>query len=183
MNVQTDELIEALYHVPEDGKAEIVNGGLLVMEPTGGIPSLSSGEISISLRAYAKKTGKGYAFPDNTGFIVNLPNRRSFSPDTAYFLGELQGGKFLEGAPIFAVEVRSESDYGPVAERKMATKRADYFAAGTLVVWDVDVLREQVVHVYRSHDPQTPTTYHKGQIAEAEPALPNWTMPVDDCIQ
>ncbi len=183
MNVQTDKLIEALYHVPEDGKAEIVNGGLLVMEPTGGLPSLSSGEIFISLRAYAKKTGKGYAFPDNAGFIVNLPNRRSFSPDTAYFLGDLQGGKFLEGAPIFAVEVRSESDYGPTAEQKMATKRADYFAAGTLVVWDVDVLRKKVIHVYRATDPQTPTNYHKGQIDEAEPALPNLTMPVDDCIQ
>jgi hypothetical protein len=32
----------------------------------------------------------------------------------------------------------------------MAAKRADYFAAGTLVVWDVDVLREQVVRVYRA---------------------------------
>lgn len=25
--------------------------------------------------------------------------------------------RFLEGAPVFAVEVRSENDYGPVAER------------------------------------------------------------------
>jgi Uma2 family endonuclease len=182
METTTDTLIEALYNVHEDGKAEIVNGGLLVMEPTGGLPSLSSGEIFISLRSYAKAVGKGYAFPDNTGFIVNLPNRRSFSPDTSYFLGELNGGKFLEGAPIFAVEVRSESDYGPSAEQKMADKRADYFAAGTLVVWDVDVLHNQVIYVYRANDPQNPTPYRKNEIAEAEPALPEWTMPVNDCL-
>ena len=41
--------------------------------------------------------------------------------------------KFYDGAPIFAAEVRSESDYGPDAEAAMARKRADYFAAGTLV--------------------------------------------------
>ena len=183
METTTDSLIEALYNVPEDGKAEIVNGGLLVMEPTGSLPSLSSGEIFVSLRAYAKETGTGYAFPDNAGFIVNLPNRRSFSPDTAYFIGELNGGKFLEGAPIFAVEVRSESDYGPAAEKKMAAKRADYFAAGTQVVWDVDVLRNKVIHAYRASDPETPLIFGKDQIAHAEPALPKWTMPVNDCIQ
>ena len=76
--------------------------------------------------------GGGYAFPDNVGFIVKLPNRRSFSPDAAFFKGELRGGLFLEGAPIFAVEVRSTDDYGPKAEERMALKRADYFAAGTL---------------------------------------------------
>jgi Uma2 family endonuclease len=53
--------------------------------------------------------------------------------------------RFCEGAPVFAVEIRSENDYGPVAEREMATKRADYFACGTLVVWDIDLQSEDVV--------------------------------------
>jgi hypothetical protein len=39
--------------------------------------------------------------------------------------------EFLEGAPVFAVEIRSKSDYGPAAERAMQEKRADYFACGT----------------------------------------------------
>ena len=60
--------------------------------------------------------------------------------------------KFFEGAPVFAVEVRSEGDYGPRAEAAMARKRSDYFAAGTLVVWDVDLLSEDVVNVYRASD-------------------------------
>jgi Uma2 family endonuclease len=88
--------------------------------------------------------------------------------------------KFFEGTPLFAVEVRSEGDYGPKAEKDMAAKRADYFAAGTLVVWDVDLLSEDVVRVYRASDPDNPTIYRRGEIAEAEPAVPEWTMPVDD---
>ncbi len=88
--------------------------------------------------------------------------------------------KFLTGAPIFAVEVRSENDYGPQAEQEMAEKRRDYFAAGTLVVWDVDLLSDDVVRVYRTTDPTNPTIYRRGEIAEAEPAVPGWRMPVDE---
>jgi len=97
-------------------------------------------------------------------------------------VGELKGGEFLEGAPVFAVEVRSKNDYGEKAERAIAQKRADYFACGTLVFWDVDALREKLVRVYRASDPDQPTIYRKGEIAEAEPALPNWKLPVDTFI-
>jgi Uma2 family endonuclease len=180
MSTEIQATVEDLYHVPENGKAEIVHGKLVLMAPTGGVPSRASGEIYVSLRAHERQTGCGYAFPDNAGFIVNLPNRRSFSPDAAFYMGELKGGQFLEGAPIFAAQVRSEGDYGPAMESQMADKRNDYFAAGTLVVWDVDVLKEEVVRVYRASDPENPDIYFRGELAEAEPALPGWSMPVDD---
>jgi Uma2 family endonuclease len=180
LSTKIEATIEDLYRVPDHGKAEIVNGELVLMSPTEGVPGRASGEIYISLHDYERRVGGGYAFPDNVGFIVNLPNRRSFSPDTAFYKGELRGGLFLEGAPVFAVEVRSAEDYGPAAERRMAAKRADYFAAGTLVVWDVDVLRDKFVGVYRAGDPNNPTIYNAGEIAEAVPALPGWTMAVDE---
>jgi Uma2 family endonuclease len=172
--------IEDLYRVPENSKAEIVNGELVLMPPTGGLPGRTGGEIFVSLREYERRTKQGYAIPDNVGFIVNLPNRRSFSPDGAFYIGEMVGLKFLEGAPIFAVEIRSENDYGPKAEEAMADKRRDYFAAGAVVVWDVDLLSEDVIKVYRVSNPENPTIYRRGEVAEAEPALPGWTMPVDD---
>jgi Uma2 family endonuclease len=50
-------------------------------------------------------------------------------------------------------------------------------------VWDVDVLRRRVVRVHRSNDPVTPTVYHAGEIAEAEPALPGWTVAVDEIFK
>jgi Uma2 family endonuclease len=136
-------------------------------------------EITASLREYARRIRRGHALLDNVGFLVNLPHRKSFSPDAAFYTGELRM-KFLEGAPVFAVEVRSEEDYGPKAEREMAEKRADYFAAGTLVVWDVDLQSAETVRVYRANQPDQPTIYRRSEMAEAEPAVPVWTMPVDD---
>jgi Uma2 family endonuclease len=169
--------IEDLYHV--DGKAEIVGGELILVSAAGGLHSYAVGEIFAGLRDYARRANRGVAFADNAGFVVNLPNRWSFSPDAAFWTGRLTN-KFMEGAPIFAAEVRSDEDFGPAAERAMADKRADYFAAGTLVVWDVDVLKDQVVRVYRAPEPASPTVYRRGDRAEAEPAVPGWSMAVDD---
>ncbi len=151
-----------------------------MMSPTGDLPSSAAGEISASLRDYARRTKIGRTYTDNIGFIVSLPNRKSFSPDVAFYVGPRTGGRFLQGAPLFAVEVRSEGDCGTKAEQKIEAKRKDYFMAGTLVVWDVDVLKDEVVRVYRANNPDNPTVYHRGDVAEAEPAVPGWAMPVDD---
>lgn len=171
--------IEDLYRVPENGKAEIVNGVLIIGEPTGALPGRAAFNIAISLRQMESRLN-GRAYPDNVGFLVDLPNRTSFSPDAAFHVGRHTGMKFLEGAPIFAAEVRSEGDYGQPAEAKLAQKRRDYFVAGTLVVWDVDLLSDDVVKVYRAVDQENPAIYRRGEIAEAEPAVPGWRMPVDE---
>ena len=171
-------MVAELYRVPEHGKAEIVDGELVVMSPAGGLHGYAAGAVFASLFAHAKRAGRGVALPDNVGFLVRLPHRRSFSPDAAFWTGAPLTAQFLDGAPVFAVEVRSEDDYGRDAERALAAKRADYFAAGTQVVWDVDVLRDGSVSVFRSDDPEAPTVYRRGDVAEGEPAVPGWSMPV-----
>ena len=122
MRPKREATIDDLYRVPENGKAELVNGELM-------------GELTMD---------------------------------------------FVRGAPVFAVEVRSKGEYGPRAERDMAAKRADYFGAGTLVVWDVDLRGADVVRAYRADDPERPTVFRRGESASAEPAVPDWSMPVDD---
>ena len=179
MTTKAEATVEDLYRVPQHGKAELVNGELILMSPTGGLPGYAAGEIFASLRAYARRAKTGHAFADNVGFVVNLPHRKSFSPDAAFYTGKLSM-QFLNGAPVFAVEVRSEGDYGPKAEQEIADKRADYLAAGTLVIWDVDLLAVNVICVYRADAPDQPTCYQRGAVAEAEPAVPGWTMPVDN---
>jgi Uma2 family endonuclease len=69
---------------------------------------------------------------------------------------------------------------GLESERAIAEKRADYFAAGTLAIWDVDILSDDVVRIYRASAPTSPTVYRRGDTAEAEPAVPGWSMPVND---
>ena len=179
MSTQVEATVEDLYRVPENGKAEIVNGEIVLMPPTGDMPSRAGSSVYISLRTHEGKT-PGRAYADNAGFLVHLPNRRSFSPDAAWYIGPSTGMKFLEGAPIFAVEVRSEDDYGRSAERAMAQKRADYFASGTLIVWDVDLLSPGVIKSYTSEEPEMPKIFRRGDLADAEPAVPDWRMPVDE---
>ena len=179
MSTNIEATVEDLYHLPENGKAEIVNGEIVTMPPTGDQPSRAGGSVYAGLRAHEGKT-PGRAYPDNAGFLVHLPNRRSFSPDAAWYVGPSTGMKFLEGAPIFSVEVRSEDDYGRSAERALAQKRADYFAAGTLIVWDVDLLSLDVVKSYNAADPDTPKIFRRGEVADAEPAVPGWKTLVDE---
>jgi Uma2 family endonuclease len=178
MSIKARATIEDLYKV--EGKAELVNGEIVEMPPAGDEPGQAGFEIAIRLREYARQTGRGLAVPDNVGFRVNLPHRKSFSPDAAYHIGPRTGIRFLEGAPIFAVEVRSENDDGPAAEQAMQEKRADYFACGTLVVWDVDLLSPDVIKSYKASAPDNPVIFRRGDIADAEPAVPGWRMSVDD---
>jgi Uma2 family endonuclease len=178
MSTKTEATVEDLYRI--DGKAELVKGEIVRMPPTGQWPHHAARAIFLSLYQYERRTQRGYAVTDNAGFRVELPRRKTFSPDAAFYVGKLSGMKFFEGAPVFAAEVRSAGDYGPKQEQNMAEKRSDYFSAGTLVVWDVDVLGEDVIRVYRASEPERATVYGRGEVAEAEPALPGWTMPVDD---
>ena len=116
------------------------------------------------------------------GFSVpELPaGRESFSPDVSYYTALLPKNqmRFVEGRADFALEVRSENDYGPTAEAEMAARRADYFAAGTKVVWDVDPVANEV-RVYRVASPSTPTIHKRGQDGGADPAVAGWKVSVD----
>jgi Uma2 family endonuclease len=167
----------------EKGKAELIGGRIVRFMPTGDWPSLIAGEIFVSLRLYARKKKKGRAYPDGVGYgVAELPSgRESFSPDASFYVGKSKpkNMSFIEGVPVFAVEVRSENDYGTHAERELASKRADYFSAGTQVVWDVDPQAETVT-IYRHDAPTSPQMCRRGDTADARPALPGWRMAVAD---
>ena len=51
------------------------------------------------------------------------------------------------------------------------------------MVWDVDVLRERVVRVFRFDAQREPTIYRAGEIAEAERAVPGWTVAIDEIFE
>lgn len=186
MATLTDETTELLFEqlTRVEGKAELVNGRINLIPPTGEEPGLSGFQIAISLNDYARRTQRGRVVPDNVGFRVNLAHRLSFSPDVAFINRQRSGNAgFIEGAPVFAVEVRSENDFGAHMEREIAEKRADYFAAGTLVVWDVDPFGEDVVKKYTAASPDVPQIFRRGDSADAEPAVPGWRMPVDEIFE
>ena len=175
--------LDDLYALRDDGKAEIVNGELVIMSPTGDKPGWAGDEIFASLRSYVRMTSFGRAVSGNKGFITNLPHRKSFSPDAAFYTGRPGGMRYFPDVPVFAAEIRSENDCGPKAEREMADKRADYFAAGCRVVWDVDLLNANVVRIYRAEAADEPKIHRRGETADAEPAVPGWRMAVDELVE
>jgi Uma2 family endonuclease len=166
-----------------DGKAELSGGRIVEIMATGIRPNEVAGNIYVSLRGHAKKIKKGKAFTDNMGFIVAelSSGRESFSPDASYYDGPLPADlmRFVNGAPKFAAEVRSENDYGPGPEAEQAAKRKDYFEAGTVIVWDVDP-KAEVIWSYHRDRPDEPTRFAKNQTADAEQAIPGWRISGDE---
>lgn len=177
---QANATLDDLYRTLE--KAELIGGRIVTFMATGRKPNRVAFRICRSLDDHAALTHSGEAYTDNMGFAVPLlpSGRESFSPDASFFRGPFPPDpmRFINAAPHFAAEVRSENDYTPSAELEMADKRADYFLAGTEVVWDVDPIAE-CIHVYRSADPEHPVTFHRGENADAEPAVPGWRVAVD----
>jgi Uma2 family endonuclease len=177
----TRATLDDLYR--EEGKAELIGGRIVRYMASGDLPSSVALEIVVSVRGYAKAKRRGRAYADGIGYAVpELPSgRQSFSPDASYYDGPPPRNRmrFIEAAPTFAAEVRSENDYGTAAEIEISAKRADYFEAGTKVVWDVDPVAETVTS-YRIDDPATPIVFHRGEIADAELALPGWRIAVND---
>ncbi len=176
------ETLDDLYRV--EGKAELIGGRIKHYMASGHLPSKVALRIAFKLDEFARTVGHGEAYSNGIGFAMKPPlssGRESFSPDASYYSGKLPSNemKFINGAPDLAVEVRSEEDYGPAAEAEMHAKRADYFEAGTKVVWDVDPLVRTIAS-YRQDQPASPTVFHIGERASAEPALPGWSILVEE---
>ncbi len=180
--IQTAATLDDLMRF--DGKAELISGRIVTFMPSGYWPVEVATRVLFTLRKHVENGAAGVAIADPVayGFAEELPSgRQSFSPDVSYYTGPLPKKHmgYIRGFPIFAVEVRSENDYGPAQDQEYEEKRVDYFAAGTEIVWDVDPEAETIA-AYRAGDPSTPIVYRVGDVADAEPVLPGWRLNVDE---
>jgi Uma2 family endonuclease len=177
----TRATIDDLYRV--EGKAELIGGKVVEIMASGYRPGEVSFNIHNLLRSYARPKNLGLVTGDGVGYTTPelASGRESFCPDVAFHAGTKLSDpmRFIDGPPTFAVEVRSENDYGPAAELEMASKRDDYFEAGTLAVWDVDPVSEQI-GLYTPDKPSRPIVFRRGQTANAGNAVAGWTVSVDE---
>src|SRR5438045_2509901 len=131
-----------------EGRAELIGGKIIRFPPHIWKVGVLCGHLITSLHLYAKSLGRGIVGASTLGYVVPrlLSGRESFCPSVSFHLGPLPRDrmKFIEGSPTFAVEAREHDEPGDETEAIRAAKRADYFAAGTLVVWDVDPVAETV---------------------------------------
>ncbi len=165
-----------LYKV--EGQAELIAGRIVRLPGHGLRIGRIAGVIVRSLMNDKERVGIGEVFTSTLGYAVPIltSGRESFCADVSYYIGPFPDNPmaFIDGPPTFAVEIRDEVDHEPGAEVALAAKRADYF-----VVWDVDALGERI-QVYRPENPTESITFARGEIANAEPAVPGWEIAVDD---
>lgn len=175
--------LDDLYRV--DGKAELIAGRIVRFPPTGIRSARIRGRLLRSLDDFAKRAG-GHVFGSTIAYGVPelASGRRSFSPDVSYYVWPLPEDEmaFIEGPSRFAVEVRGKDNYGRIAETELAAKRADYVEAGNFVVWDVDT-KDEVVRCYRVDAADRLAEFRRGIVADAEPAVPEWRVAVDDLFR
>ena len=166
-----------------EGKAELIGERIVPLMPTGRRSNLIAGRIYRSLAAHVDGLSRGEVYTDNMGFAVPelSSGRQTFSPEVSYYEGPFPADdmRFIEGPPTFAVQVRSDGDYGPAAEVEMASKRSDYFEVGTRLVWDVDPIAK-VVRAYRPADPGRAETHRPDGIIDAEPEVPGWIITIEE---
>src|SRR5258708_576759 len=92
VSTRAEATIDDLYRVPEHDKAELVNGEIVLMPRSGVLAGIAGLGIAASLLAHERKTKSGHALPDNVGFVVDLPHRKSFCPDAACHVGPVSMG-------------------------------------------------------------------------------------------
>ena len=164
-------------------RAELITGRIVLLPYLGHKPGVAMAKFLISLQKYIEAMGRGHVLMSKLAYEVPklVSGRESFSPNASYYDGPLPEDPwaFIPGPPTLAVEIRSIDAYGPEVGAERATKRGDYFAAGTLFVWDVDALNE-TVQTYRPGPCARPLTFRRGEVANAEPAVPGWRMAVDE---
>ncbi len=87
MSTRARASIDDLYSIPRGCKAEIVRGEVVLMSPTAADPVTPATRSLPRSANTPGRTGYGRAVGDNKGFHVTLPNRESFSPDAAFYVG------------------------------------------------------------------------------------------------
>ena len=145
---------EELFELPDDGgRSELVAGEIIYMVPTGAVHGVVTARVSYLIQEYAIAHRTGVCCGAETGFILQRGPDIVRAPDVAFVAEERipEAGipkTYWPFAPDLAVEVVSPSD----RLTDMNAKIAEYFAAGTRLVWLVEPAA-RVVHSYRSpHD-------------------------------
>ena len=146
---------EELFELPDDGyRYELVDGNLIRMTPAGGEHGAVTARVGHVLQEYADTHG-GVCCGAETGFILRRTPDVVRAPDAAFVSGERvpKSGipkSYWPFAPDLAVEVPSPNDRFSDVHIKIA----EYFAAGTRLLWIVEPATKRV-HVYQSpHDMQ-----------------------------
>ncbi len=177
--LQRRELVtaEELFDSADDGyRYELVRGERIRMDPTGGRHAAVAVRIARLLDEYVEAHDLGVCGTAEPGFVLQRAPDVVRAPDVSFVAKARipEAGipaAYWPGPPDLAVEVVSPSDRLADVHGKIA----EYFAAGTRLVWLVEPAA-RVVYAYRSqHDVQV--IGGGGELTGGE-VLPGFRCPV-----
>lgn len=169
--------VEDLYRLPDDNQHYELAHGWLVSEPPPGVEhGRIASRVTSLLDAHVREHKAGVVVTCDTGFILHRSPDTVRAPDVAFIRMEkyralADNQRAMPGAPDIAVEILSPGNRATDVHAKVA----DYLAAGTLLVWLVDPVAEQV-HSYRKL--LEPTVLSAADLLTAEELLPGFRVPV-----
>lgn len=167
---------EALLRPEYEGPNELWDGVLMVREACGFDSDAVAATITALLFAHTSRRRLGRVSGSSAGFVLARDPDRLLVPDAAFLASArtkiVVPGRFAEGPPDLAVEVRSPTDSWISVVRKTGI----WLAHGTRVVWAVDP-EARIVVVSRGIDlpPETLTTK---DTLDGAPVLPKFRVKV-----
>ena len=172
---------EELFIVSGDSdKCELVDGALVRMPPTGGRHGKVAVRIGRLLDEHVEARDRGVVCGAETGFILRRDPDVVRAPDVSFVAKAripVTGAPdaYWSLAPDLAVEVVSPSDRRADVQQKVA----EYFAAGTRLVWVVDPAT-RTVRVHRSIEDVRVLT--DDALLTGDDVLPEFSCPVHRCF-
>ncbi|MBO5030998.1 MAG: Uma2 family endonuclease [Lachnospiraceae bacterium] len=141
--------VEDFYSMPEDIRAELINGHIVCMSAPGRLHQELSHELDFAITNYIKsKSGKCRVY--TAPFSVQLRKEEDtvVEPDISVIcdLDKLNDRGCL-GAPDWIIEIASPSN----PSHDYITKLGLYHDAGVREYWIVDA-EQRKIHVYNMHD-------------------------------
>lgn len=171
---------DQLIRMSSPGKRyELVKGGLVVMEPTGGRHGQITMEIAFFLREHVKLRRLGTVFPPDTGFRLEKDPDTVLAPEVAFVAaGRLEPipDAYPELAPDIAVEVISPSDSRSQVEKKART----WLELGARIVWIVDPKGRSITVHQTGREVRVLTEQDR---LTADPVLPEFDCAVAEILR
>ncbi len=151
---------------------ELFNG-VLVEKPMGWYESRLAAVLIWFLESYLTQHDLGIVLaPDG---MIRIAPGEVREPDVSFFSWRrfpnraLPKGAILDMTPDLAVEILSASN----TNAEMARKRAEYFAGGATLVWEVDPIKRTAL-AYTA--PDRSTVISESQSLDGAPVLPGFTL-------
>ncbi|HYV37387.1 MAG TPA: Uma2 family endonuclease [Gemmataceae bacterium] len=154
--------------------------GILVRKPFGADESRLAAIVAAYLCIFVPKGSLGVVL-GAAGMLEILPGQVRI-PDVAFISKKrFPGGKRPKKkawpvVPDLAVEILSESN----TPKEMARKRREYFAQGTVLVWQINP-EKKIVEVFNSATESK--VYHVGQTLDGGDVLPGFKLKVSEVFE